>query len=76
MVETFRRSATVQFAINGTDQTVTINDLPYLWIPNAGMCPDQSAIFAARDWARENLQFSGGLNVLMVSTHNLEGKTQ
>ena len=33
MAQTFKRTATATFAINGTDQEVTVSNVPYIWIP-------------------------------------------
>ena len=64
----FHRVATVEFAIGDGAQRITIRDLPYLWIPAADGDMDQSAIYAARDWAREHLTGLYGLTAVSVST--------
>jgi hypothetical protein len=44
MITGYHRTASVQFAINGTNQTATINDLPYLWIPAKHGSAEQAGI--------------------------------
>ena len=59
MTQSFRRIATVEFAIQGTNTRVTISDLPYIWMPAVTGCMDQEGVFAAMDFMRSNW---GGVN--------------
>ena len=52
MTASFKRTATVEFALHGSDQSVTVSDLPYIWIPACNPCMDQEAVFAASDYLR------------------------
>lgn len=56
MTQQFRRTATVTFMIAGTDQTITISNVPYIWIGGSGVSMDQEGANAARDWFRMNMQ--------------------
>ena len=67
MTQTFARTATVEFAINGTDQRITVNDLPYIWIPATNPCMDSEAVFAALDYLRP-LMPDVGKTVISVCT--------
>lgn len=62
----FNRIATVQFAIAGTDQTVTVSDLPYVWDDAAGPI-EQQAIFDACNYLR-SIGVQRGLSVVCVDT--------
>lgn len=62
----FNRIATVQFAVAGTDQTVTVSDLPYVWDDAAGPI-EQQAIFDACNHLR-SIGVQRGLSVVCVET--------
>jgi hypothetical protein len=67
MTKCFKRVATVEFAIQGTNQTVTVNNLPYIWNPSVTGCMDQEAVFAAMDYLRPIMK-NVGLNTISVMT--------
>jgi len=67
MTQPYHRKATVEFAINGTDQTLTVNDLPYIWIPAANPDMDQEGVFAAMDYLRKHIK-GLSMQVIYVST--------
>jgi hypothetical protein len=62
----FNRIATVQFAVAGTDQTVTVSDLPYIWDDAAGPI-DQQAVFDACNHLR-SIGVQRGLSVVWCET--------
>lgn len=62
----FSRIATVQFAVAGTDQTVTVSDLPYIWDDAAGPI-EQQAVFDACNHLR-SIGVQRGLSVICVET--------
>jgi hypothetical protein len=62
----FSRIATVQFAVAGTDQTVTVSDLPYVWDDAAGPI-EQQAVFDACNHLR-SIGVQRGLSVICVET--------
>lgn len=63
MKKTFSRIATVEFQINGTDQTVTVANVPYIWDGKGDM--DAPAVFAAIPHVRKNTP-DAGLSVLSI----------
>ena len=67
MTQSYNRKATVTFAINGTDQTLTVNDMPYTWTPETNPDMDQEAIFAALDYLRKHAK-ELGMRAIYVST--------
>tara|TARA_R110002153_G_scaffold263434_1_gene424740 strand:+ start:55 stop:267 length:213 start_codon:yes stop_codon:yes gene_type:complete len=67
MTQAFRRTATVEFAIRGTDQTVTVNNIPYIWQPAVTDCLDQEGVFAAMDYLRPIMK-NVGLDTISVTT--------
>ena len=67
MTQAFKRTATVEFAIGGTDQTVTVGNIPYIWQPAVTGCMDQEGIFAAMDYLRPIMK-NVGLNTISVTT--------
>jgi hypothetical protein len=62
----FNRIATVQFAVYGTDQTVTVSDLPYVWDDANGPI-EQQAIFDACNYLR-SIGVQRGLSVICAET--------
>ena len=68
MTKSFKRTATVEFAINGTDQTITVNNLPYIWIPAVNPDMESTAVFAAIDYLSMALKARAGLDVISVTT--------
>ena len=62
----FNRIATVQFAVAGTDQTVTVSDLPYIWNDADGPV-DQQAVFDACNYLR-SIGVQRGLSVVWCET--------
>lgn len=68
MSQSFKRTATVEFAINNTDQTVTVTNLPYIWVPAVNPDMDQEAVFEASDYLRKTWGHHVGLNVICVTT--------
>jgi hypothetical protein len=62
----FNRIANVQFAIAGTDQAVTVSDLPYVWDDAAGPI-EQQAIFDACNYLR-SIGVQRGLSVVWCET--------
>jgi len=69
MTQAFRRTATVEFAVNGTDVRITVADLPYIWMPAVTGCMDQEGVFAAMDYMRANWgSNTPGLSVVSVVT--------
>lgn len=62
----FNRIASVQFSIAGSDQTVTVSDLPYVWDDAKGPI-DQQAIFDACNYLR-SIGVQRGLSVVWVET--------
>jgi hypothetical protein len=65
----YRRTATAEFAIYGTDQTITISNVPYLWMPAANPDMDQEGLFAVKDWMRAKLTGRlENLSLIYVST--------
>lgn len=55
MTKSFNRTASAEFAINGSDQTVTVTNVPYIWIPAANPDMDSEGVFAIMDYMRANL---------------------
>jgi len=68
MTISYKRTATVEFAMSGTNQTVTVNDLPYVWTPTINPDMDSTAVFAAIDYMRMSLELGCGLSVVCVTT--------
>lgn len=62
----FSRIATVEFAVAGTDQTVTVSDLPYIWNDADGPV-DQQAVFDACNYLR-SIGVQRGLSVVWCET--------
>ena len=62
----FHRIASVQFSVAGTDQTVTVSDLPYVWDDAKGPI-EQQAVFDACNFLR-GIGVQRGLNVVCVDT--------
>ena len=62
----FNRIATVEFAVAGTKQTVTVSDLLYVWDDAAGPI-EQQAIFDACNYLR-SIGVQRGLSVVCVET--------
>ena len=52
-MKTYPQSANACFAINGTDQNVTIEGVPFDWNPEAGDRDSQAALAVAK-WIGEN----------------------
>lgn len=73
MTQAFKRTATVEFAIAGTEQTVTVNNLSYIWQPAVNGCMDQEGIFAARDFLRPIMK-NVGLYTISVTTSPDQGE--
>ena len=67
MTKCFKRVATVEFAIRGTTQTVTVNNVPYIWQPAVTGCMEQEGIFAAMDYLRPIMK-NVGLDTISVMT--------
>lgn len=67
MTACFKRIATVEFAIRGTTQTVTVNSIPYIWQPAVTGCMDQEGVFAAMDYLRPIMK-NVGLDTISVMT--------
>ena len=69
MTQAFRRTATVEFAVNGTDTHITVSNLHYIWQPAVTGCMDQEGVFAAMDFMRSNWgSNTPGLSVVSVVT--------
>ncbi|URC15502.1 hypothetical protein BD1_61 [Octadecabacter Antarctic BD virus 1] len=70
MTKSFKRTATVEFAINGTGQTITVNNLPFIWEPHLNPNPmDVQGVFAAVQYLRAiTPKRPLGLNVISVTT--------
>lgn len=62
----FNRIATVEFAVAGTKQTVTVSDLPYIWNDADGPV-DQQAVFDACNYLR-SIGVQRGLSVVWCET--------
>ena len=67
MTASYRRIATVTFQITGTDQTVTVNDIPYIWIPAVNPDINVEAAYAASDYLR-SLGMDAPKSVLTITT--------
>jgi hypothetical protein len=63
----FNRTATVEFAILGSEQNVTVSNLPYVWDSDEGPHIDQQAVFDAIAYLRD-LGVEGGLGTVSVLT--------
>lgn len=55
MTQSFRRTATAEFLVAGTDVKITVSNVPYIWIPATGVGMDEEGIYACRDWFRKNM---------------------
>ena len=62
----FNRIADIKFAVSGTDQAVTVSNLPYVWDDAAGPI-EQQAIFDACNYLR-SIGVQRGLSVMCVET--------
>ena len=65
MTKTYSRIATVEFAINGTDQRVTVSNLPYSWNPRKHSEVEGDAAFEAIRFLRE-MGMTQGLSLISV----------
>jgi hypothetical protein len=69
MTKSFKRSATATFAINGTDQEVTVANVPYIWVPATNPDMDSEGSFAVMDWMRaNNVAKNMGKSLICVTT--------
>lgn len=59
------RIATVEFAITGTDQRVTVSNLPYSWNPSKDRDIEGPAVFEAIAFLRET-GMTQGLDLISV----------
>ena len=69
MSQSFPRIASAELQINGTDQTVTISNVPYIWMPEANPSMDTEGMFAVMDYMRTNLDIKGR-TLTLVSAWN------
>jgi hypothetical protein len=63
----FNRTANVEFAIFGSEQRVTVSNLPYVWDSDLGPNIDQQSVFEAIAYLRE-LGVTAGLGTISVFT--------
>jgi hypothetical protein len=63
----FKRTANVEFAILGSEQTVTVSNLPYVWDSDLSPHIDQQAVFDAIAYLRD-LGVTTGLGTISVLT--------
>ena len=69
MTKSYKRTATATFEINGTDQQVTITNVPYIWIPATNPDMDSEGAFAVMDYMRQNLAMKNcGLSLICSVT--------
>jgi len=67
MPKTYKRIATVEFAVPFTDQRVTVSDLSYTYCPARGETMDSQAVFAASKFLRSH-GFNSGLDTVCIQT--------
>jgi len=67
MPKTYKRIATVEFAVPYTDQRITVSDLPYTYCPDKGETMDSQAVFAASRFLRSH-GFNSGLDTVCIQT--------
>ncbi len=73
MTTSFRRTASAEFKINGTDQTITVSNVPYLWVPAVNPDMDSEGAFAVMDYMRANMDMKGkGLSLICTTTSPLK----
>jgi len=66
-MKTYPQSASACFAINGTDQNVTIEGVPFDWNPEHGD-RDSQAAFAVAKWFGENERSDLALTLIWVES--------
>jgi len=66
-MKTYPQSASACFAIEGTDQNVTIEGVPFDWNPEHGPCDMQGATAVAK-WFGENERSDLALTLIWVET--------
>lgn len=63
----YKRTATVEFALNGTEERVTVSNLPYVWNTDLDTDIEAPAVYKAIDFLR-SVGVTRGLDLISVCT--------